>query len=136
MKWLRFLFATPALIILALFLTVGARAQLAQFSLPTPFTTTFTNSALITSNTDYVSMPSISLSIMVTNPVALITNTFNTTFTNGPFNFTIQRTFIFNAATMGTNFSTNFPAFAMPCGVYVYGQASQGPGNTNGALIQ
>ena len=91
-----------------IFGAVESRAQISQFSQPTSFTTTTTNSPLLAQAIANVSMPYISLSITVTNPVALITNTFNSTFTNGPVSFTIQRTFVFNAATMGTNFSTNW----------------------------
>ena len=81
-------------------------------------------------------MPAISLSITVTNSAALITNNFCSTFTNGPSSLFVQRTFIYNAATMGTNFSTNFPAFWMTLTNNIYGQATQGAGNPNGATIQ
>lgn len=111
--------------------TVANLAAGQQFSQPTTFVTTSTNSPVLATAIANVQVPALSLSITVTNPTAILTNTFNLT------NYTIvQQKFIFNAATMGTSLTTNFPAFTQSSTNGIYGQALQVSGNTNGATIQ
>ena len=122
------------LILAALLCAVESQAQTSQFSQPTSFVSTSTNSPILASGIATISMPAISLSITVTNPNAIITNTY--CLTNAAAGVTVQKTFIYTAATMGTNFSTNFNTFAQPVTNAIFGQASQSAAITNGATIQ
>jgi hypothetical protein len=108
-----------------------AQAQyLNQFAQGTPFTTGTTNSTTLQTGTFTLVTPPIALNITVTNPLALITNYITVITTNTiPF-------FVFNAATMGTNFHTNFGNLYLSGTNSVYGVASQNPANTNGAVIE
>lgn len=111
-------------ILLFLFLCVCARAQISQFGQATYLTVT-TNAGPIAQQTFQVYVPSISLTITATNVNTVITNTLNHTVSLGGTNyFTIANTFIYSAATMGTNFSTNFPAAFYVGTDYVWAQAA------------
>lgn len=108
-----------------------AHAQfLYQFVQGTPFTTATTNSPyLATASYTIVTSP-IAMTINSTSPWAIMTNTITVVTTN-----TIP-VFIFNAATYGTNYTTNFGNIYITGTNYVYGTASQNPANTNGFVIK
>ncbi len=121
---------------LALFAPLLAAAQIQQFGQPLVFSTTSTNSPLLVAVPFVAPMPAIQVTFTATNPAAIITNDYISSMTNGTTVTQMQRRFIYSYATYGTPFTTNFPAFGLPMTNYIYGQAAQVAGNTNGATIQ
>ena len=94
-----------ALIALLLVECTKAGAQQYQFSQGTYLTVT-TNSAVLATTVFPVTLPPLAFNATCTNASTVITNTiFNV------ISFTNSFTFVYSAATMGTNFSTNFPAY-------------------------
>ena len=68
-------------------------------------------------------VPPISLTITATNPGTLVTNNIINCLNIGGSNYIISSTFIYSAATMGTNFTTNWAGYYIPCTNYTFGQA-------------
>jgi hypothetical protein len=113
----------------------SAAAQLQQFTQPTYLTIT-TNSGVLIATPVQVNVPSISLTITATNSYTMVTNNlFNTIFINGS-NYVISQTFVYNAATMGTNFTTNFPPSTIVLTNYTFGQAIPQAGGSNTCYIK
>ena len=113
-----------------------ARGQIYQFGQPTYLLFT-TNSQVLATTVYNVYVPPLSLQIQATNALTVITNTINNTITvNGTNNLTVGMTFVYNAATMGTNFSTNWPGYFLAVTNYTYGQAIPQSGGTNTAYIK
>lgn len=77
-------------------------AQTMQFSQPT-YLTTATNSGVLAVTPFNVVLPPIALTITATNPATVVTNTIYQVIAQ-----TNSYTFVYSAATMGTNFTTNF----------------------------
>lgn len=118
--------------LLLLLLTLAAQATLQQFSQPTYLTVT--TNALLSSNVFAVTLPPISLTITATNANTRVTNTIFQCVT-----VTNSYTFVYDASTMGTSFTTNFNN-GQPLTMYVtnttYGQAAPQQGGSNTCFIQ
>lgn len=125
-----------AILVIALcsFATI-ASAQVSQFSSPSLLTTNLTSPSLYTA-TYTLTVPAISLTIQATNAATVITNTLNTGLNVNGTQLVPASTFVYNAATMGTNFSTNWPSYQITGTTYLFGQAVLQAGGTNNALIK
>ena len=120
-------------VVVAFLLPIAASAQMNQFAQATQLTLT-TNSPLLATGIANIQLTPISLTIYATNSATIITNTIFSVV-----NFTNAYTFVYNASTMGTNFSTNFNnglplTFAVTNAIY--GQASPQGGSTNIVYIK
>lgn len=105
------------------FLTITSiRAQISQFGQAT-FLQCQTNSGVLVTTVYSVSVPAISLSITATNTATIITNYLGNSLFIGGSNVFVGTMFIYNAATMGTNFSTNFNAYSLSVTSYTFGEA-------------
>ena len=125
---------------LALLATLGlaapAAAQVSQFGQPT-YLLGLTNSPVLATTTFNVYVPPISLSITATNASTVITNLIGNTVTvNGTNSLSFATTFVYYAATMGTNFSTNWPGYYLTVTNYTYGVAIPQAGGTNTAYVK
>ena len=122
-----------ALIALLLVECTKAGAQQYQFSQGTYLTVT-TNSAVLATTVFPVTLPPLAFNVTCTNASTVITNTiFNV------ISFTNSFTFVYSAATMGTNFSTNFNngnPITFNVTNLTYGQAAPQSGGTNTATIK
>ena len=123
-----------ALIALLFVQCTKAVAQQYQFSQGTYLTVT-TNSASPLATTVFpVTVPPLALTITCTNANTVITNTIFNVIT-----YTNSFTFVYSAATMGTNFSTNFNngnPISFSVTNLTYGQAAPQSGGTNTATIK
>lgn len=115
-------------------ITISAGAQTYQFTQPT-YLTVATNSDTLATSTAVVTVPSISLTITATNSATIVTNTLFTGFTVGGTTYA-ARTFVYNAAVHGTNFTTNWPSYQITVTNYLTGQASPQSGGTNTCYIK
>lgn len=94
-----------------------------------------TNSPTFSTNYASLTVPAISLAITATNALTVITNCVSSTAAIGGTSYTVQTTFIYNATTHGTNFSTNFPAYNIQIPVATLFQAIPQNGGTNTSTI-
>ena len=110
------------------------RAQQYQFAQGTYLTVTTNSSAPLATTVFGVTLPPLSLTITCTNASTVITNTIFNVIT-----FTNSYTFVYSAATMGTNFTTNFNngnPISFSVTNFTYGQAAPQSGGTNTATIK
>lgn len=112
-----------------------AQAQVSQFSQPT-YLTIQTNSPVLSQAPVTIYVPPISLSITATNPFTVITNNICVGLNVNGTQLVPQSTFIYTAATMGTNFTTNFPGYYISVPNYIFGQAIPQSGGSNTASIK
>ncbi|HEV2691940.1 MAG TPA: hypothetical protein VG347_03515 [Verrucomicrobiae bacterium] len=117
----------------AAMLGFSAAGQTQQFSQPLALTGPATSGVLATTPF-MVQLPPISLTIQATNANTVVTNIITQIIA-----VTNSYTFIYNAATMGTNFTTNFNngnGFSFPVTNRTYGLAIPQSGGSNNCLIQ
>lgn len=115
--------------------TACASAQVSQFGQYLTLTGPATSSVVAVAPFS-IQVPAITLSIVATNPATVVTNDIMLTFTNNGTALTIQKEFIYNAATMGTNFTTNFPTYPLNLSAYAFGYAAPLAGSTNNVQIK
>jgi hypothetical protein len=119
---------------IALLAVMSARG-LDQFSQSTQLTVT-TNSPVLITTPFVVNVPSISLTITATNAATIVTNTLFQSLSIGGVVLNYPTTFIYNASTMGTNFTTNFPPYNVYATNYTYGQAAPQSTASNSVSIK
>ena len=110
------------------------QAQQYQFSQGTYLTMTTNSSAPLANTVFGVTLPPLALTITCTNANTVITNTIFNVIT-----YTNSFTFVYSAATMGTNFSTNFNngnPISFSVTNLTYGQAAPQSGGTNTATVK
>lgn len=115
----------------ACFLTGKTKAQTFQFSQATYLTVTTNSPSPLATTVFGVQVPSISLNITATNTSTIVTNTVFQVLSA-----TNSYTFIYNASTMGTNFTTNWPSTYFLVTNSTYGQASPQSGGSNTVFIK
>jgi hypothetical protein len=118
-----------ALVLAAITLTQTARAGFGGYS-PYNITNQTVTAPVFVTNYVYVSLPSVSFTAVATNTLTITTNSIiqglpGTTYQN-------IFTFVYNSGTMGTNFSTNFPAYSFAAtNITGFQSVPQSQGNSN-----
>ena len=124
-------FIAAVIIGLACLLAPKSEAQVSQFASSSQCVSNLTSPSLYTAQFT-VTVPAISLTIQATNALTILTNTLNDGINVNGTQLVPQSTFVYNAATMGTNFSTNWPSYQLTFTNYLFGQAilQNGAGGT------